>query len=812
MKYLRYFIGYIALLLLPGIAMAALNVQVVDDSSDSSGNSLAPYFLIVGQPVTTGGSIATSLKEAPKGPVVNVAATSAETGTPVLVSSLPSAKNAAGKNMKTVSPYTGRALNVRSFAISSISAAAFMAFYGNSSAGSPPFTFQNNANPSALTSNFRFDQIELTYDKTIQSGVNLTSIDAYSIPMQLDIFAANDTSFSTPLHTNTYYLSTESIISQMVQAGMTSAIQAIGSVSPAYNWSLGGSLSSFARIVSPGLLASDSSQNYSPSPFPSFSSYLGYLLKQQQALPPTSTTLFSVGGNASNQSYFYNATISSDDSSGYNITLTGTLGPVGSTAICSSGSACSAGQSIVINLPAASNANPPSPLMQANNMDATIYGAALNTFTVGGTNPCLSAGATSTCANTVYGAIVRDTLAAINFGYVGGCTGSTSSVDWFGAAPFYNPFGMARLPCATTAAGHPDGNPTNDGYYNPWAAFFYNNSDAYGNAFSDRNNAQSPLLSLQDGQTLRITILPDRRLDAPVATAAANSDGSIGLSWPAVKGATGYNIAIILGSSKQQIPVTLKKPGPCKFSKAKPVECKISKLGGSSILGGTPYTLKVAATGVSTVNKQPISSPARILQVLTANTATAPTGSINFQTSFSFAQTAVQNVPGTASVNIGGQTLFYDTTDAAAGQWTSNGKISGIPAQLTGNTGLNQYVVTLNEPGSYVSGTQTIYPSMQLFSGIMSVNLTGSADSYTVTSSLSGNASASGGGAITYAGGPGTPPYSSGFTCLVTTACPASSCGKSGCPQNQGGPATLGIPFVPRDYPKSIATINFPTQ
>lgn len=798
MKYSRYLIQYVALLSLPGIAMAALNVQVVDDSSDSSGNSLAPYFLIVGQPVTTGGDIATSLKEAPKGPVVNVAAASAETGMPVLVSSLPSAKNAAGKNITTVSPYTGRTLNVQSFTISSISAAAFMAFYGNADAGSPPFTYQNNANPSALTSNFRFDQVELTYDKTIQSGVNLTSIDAYSIPMQLDVFAANDTAFTTPLHTNTYYLSTESIIRQMAQAGMTSAIQTIGSASPAYNWSTGETLSSFARIVSPGLLASDSSQNYSPSPFPSFSSYLGYLLKQQQALPSSTTTLFSIGGNASNQSYLYNATISSDGSSGYNITLTGTLGAVDSTTICPSG--CSSGQTIVINLPASSNSNPPSPLTQANNMDATIYGAALNAFTVGGTNPCLSAGATSTCANTVYGAIVRDTLAAINFGYVGGCTGSTSSVDWFGAAPFYNPFGMARPPCATTAAGHPNGNPTNDGYYNPWAAFFYNNSDAYGNAFSDRNNAQSPLLSLQDGQTLRITILPDRRLDAPVVTARSSILGtgtpqacSIGLSWQPIANATGYSITI--------------NPGSYSFYNGLQTSTSIEALS-----CGTPYMVKVAATGVSTVNKQPISSPARTLQVVTPGSASVSTGPINFQTSFSFAQTAVQNVPGTASVNIGGQTLFYDTTDAAAGQWTNNGKISGIPAQLTGNTGLNQYVVTLNEPGPYVSGGQTVYPSMQLFSGIMSVNLTGPASSYTVTSLLSGNASASGGGAITYAGGPGTPPYSSAFTCLVTTTCPVSSCGKSGCPQNQGGPATLGIPFVPRDYPKAIAAINYNPQ
>lgn len=747
MKRSKLLIQCIALMLMSDIANAALTVQVVDDSMDDNGNSLNPYFLMAGKPgpsSTTGAPVISPSAV----PVVNL--NSPASTAPTLVSSL---GPAAGT---TVSSYTGRVLPVYQFTVSSISSGLFMPFYGNTPQGSPPFTWQSAA-PSPITSNFRFDQLELTFDPTIQSAIDLTSIDAYSIPMQIDVMAPQ-TQIST--QTATYYLSSESIVNQALNANLGTAIDLINPTTGGNPtaWSKGTpiTLSNFARIISPGQSVASSASG-SPAPFPSFYSYLNSL--------PLNAPLFSLGGSAFAQPYFYNATLAGDGAKGFTLTLTGTTSTT-ATAICPSDPSCKAGDTLVVYLFNASNPSPPNGLLPAYNMDATIYGAGLNTYSVNGSMVCGNGAQPNCNTNTLDGAIVRDALASLNFGYVGGCTGKTSSVDWFGAAPLYNPFGMARPPCATTAAGHPNGNLNNDGYYNPWAAFFYNESDAYANAFSDRNNAQSPKITLQNNQTVRITILPDRRLDAPFVTATSSIVGggqgcSIGLNWSPIANATGYSISV--------------NPGGYTFNNGSQTSTSIYALS-----CGTPYTVQVAATGVSKFNNNPISSPARNLQVVTPGSATALTGSINFQGGFSFAQTSVQNIPSTASVSIGGQTLTYNSTTF---QWLNN----GVPAQLSANSGLNQYVVTLNEPNSFVSNSQTYYPSMQLFSGILSANFTGSSNSYNVnTAWLSGNANVSNGGAITFA--PPNGPY-------------------TGSP-----PVTLGVPFVPVNYPKVNTFVNFNPQ
>jgi hypothetical protein len=175
--------------------------------------------------------------------------------------------------------------------------------------------------------------------------------------------------------------------------------------------------------------------------------------------------------------------------------------------------------------------------------DFFIYGAAQNCESIvlyspsSGIQPCTDANAArlGAIANSVYGWIQADVLAALSFGYLKGAADKTwggpngtdgASGVWYGLPPIQYPFGAARL--------------VNDGYYNPWAAFMYRHSDAYGFAFSDRNGRPSPDIAFPVGGTLRIWILPDTRLDAPRARVTATGGHSVTLSWQVVAGADHY--------------------------------------------------------------------------------------------------------------------------------------------------------------------------------------------------------------------------------------------------------------------------------
>lgn len=118
--------------------------------------------------------------------------------------------------------------------------------------------------------------------------------------------------------------------------------------------------------------------------------------------------------------------------------------------------------------------------------------------------------------NSGFAWVAADVMSALNLGFIGGTAGD-SSAEWFGQFPQKFPYGLARP--------KPD-----DGYYNPWGAYFYNASDAYAFAFSDRIEP-GPLLSTSPGnQTLRLTILPHDQIDAPLVT-ATTTNSSMSLEW-----------------------------------------------------------------------------------------------------------------------------------------------------------------------------------------------------------------------------------------------------------------------------------------
>ena len=656
---------------------AGLDVQVVNDSGLPDSEVFA---LLVGQPVVSGGAISVSGLAVANGAIVN---------SPAVNSQAISTLAPAGFNVQ--SQFSGRSLPVYTFTINSIASGAFIVSYNQA-------VSYSDSNPSPVTSNFRFDQCELTFDPTIASVANLTSIDAYSIPMQMEVLAS--ATATVPLARRTYFTSTEGLIATFESLQCAGAFYGIASPgAPLGPWKPSEGLDRFVRILGPGKISSGNLAG-SPSPFPSFGAYLGSLLT-----PPEGPYRLAVTGNASGSTYSYGGTVESDGAGGYRIALSGTTVPPPPSPV-------PANATVTVNLP---NGTAPA-AQQTLNFDSFIYGAVLSTdsFSVAG----MSTAMLQTNINSVYGAITRDVLSGLNFGYLNGRYG-TNSGAWYGVPPTRFPFGLARA--------------TNDGFYNPWAAVFYNESDAYGFAFSDRSGP-SPAVPLENNQTLRITLLPDRRLDSPKVAVTATNSTSLALTWPAVSGATGYDVEILVPGRRAPVAVPAAHPTVS------------HTLDGLS--PGTPYTFTVTATG--STNGHAVRSPG-ILQLRTTAGTVVPVShadGVAFNVSFSWSQ----DVPAGATATINGFPLTYNPSSM---QWLNN----GINAPVTGIIGTNEYVLTVQDPADGV-----------IFANMMTVSFTGSPASFGVDlRRVVGNQQP-----LTTAGPPGTPPFSPSL------------------------PLTLGVPFTPQ--------------
>jgi len=770
----------LCLFLLGSQGHASLRVEVVDDT----GWANSPYLLLVGKPVQVTNQTYPLSVDAGTGQLAVADASQAKNNvTPNLISALQPA------GYSVTSPYTGEVRPVYYFTISSIGSGAFMVFQNNGS-GTPPFTYVNNANPSPVTSNFRFDQCELTFNPMIQSGANLTSIDAISMPMQFELFTGTAPNL-VQVDQRKYYLSLQSILSSLNSMGAGAALYKQGTAAPVSGWTPNDGMATFVRALGPGQAASPSNFG-NPSPYPSFSSYLATL-----ASLSANAGSFTVSGNASGSSYSYTGSVQKDGNGGYQIVLTGTTNPppgpnsqgvtpppnaqvtvnlpadqaavvaanldgqsVSSITVTSGGAGYQTVPTVTINGGSGSGATATAQISNGavtgftitapgsgytstptvaltppdGSMDTFIYGAALSaqSFSVAG----LTSAQLQADTNIVYGAIARDVLSALNFGYVNGRYGNTSAA-WYATAPTAFPFGLGRQ--------------KNDGYYNPWAALMYNSSDAYGFAFSDRSGP-SPLMTLQDTQTLRITLLPDSRLDSPKPTVTAATDQSIALQWPAITGATQYLVSVLAPAGIAPATVTAQN-GATSYSYTL-----------TGLNAGTPYTGTVAAIG--TANGKTLTSPAQPLQASTTGTLQTISGPVQFFMAMSWAPTS--NVALPPSVNFNNQVLTYVTSGATQGQWLNN----GLNATLSGAIGNNQYVMSLYDANQSL-----------LFSNIITATFAGSSASFTVPSAtLYGNAQP------------------------LTTNPPSSSYAPIGSP---GQVLTLSVPFDPIPL-KAFAPVVFP--
>ncbi len=761
-----------------------LRVEVVDDTGTSS-TSPSPFILLVGKSVVgvSGGPVVDfgTLPNGVNPPFANADTASPNAVTPIRVDQLQSA------GYSVLSPYTGQMRPVYLFTVTTLGTGALMVFQ-NDGSNIPPFTYVNNVNPSTATANYRFDQCEFTYNATITSGANLTSIDAFSMPMQFELFTGTHPNL-TQVDQRKYYLSTESMLAAFREIGAGQALYKMGTVIqppltapvPVKGWRPTDGMAQFVRALGPGQAAAQGSLG-DPAPYPSFARYLAGLA--------SAAYNFTVRGSANSSTYNYKGKVKSDGNGGYEISLKGTLTPAPPTSLPPQGDVTvnlpinvratatpTVGggvlTKVVMNVKGAGYNNPPTVIINGTgmgaqatatvqngkvnkinvtapgtgyinssttvsidpppgSMDTFIYGATLSadSFSVDGV------GLANT--NNVYGAIARDALAAINFGYMNGVYG-TDSRDWFGAAPTAFPFGRARA--------------VNDGFYNPWAAVLYNNSDAYGFAFSDVSGP-SPLMGLQAGQTLRVTLLPDQRLDSPKPVVTPGSS-SLALQWPQVANATSYLINVLAPSGVAPVEVTA-VDGPNSYTL-------------NNLVAGAPYTITVAAKAMSGANE--LVSPAQPIQCSTTGTPPISVGSEGFFMAMSWIPTS--NIASPPAVNFNGQTLTYNSTTQ---QWLT---AASLNASLSGNLSPagapipNQYVMTLTDHNNKV-----------LFTNIISAVLTdaGNGQFNLPAASLYGNAPLTVG-----SNGPYDPISGAGANKLV-----------------------LAVPFNPNPL-KAFAPVGFPT-
>jgi hypothetical protein len=251
--------------------------------------------------------------------------------------------------------------------------------------------------------------------------------------------------------------------------------------------------------------------------------------------------------------------------------------------------------------------------------------------------------------------MIGDALSALNFGFWGGRYG-TNSADWFSRVQWNAlPFGSARA--------------TADGYYNSYASLIYNYADPYSYAFSERITPDV-LMAPLNGDRVRITILPDDRLDSPtVPTPAADAitTNSITLSWAAVSGATGYQVNVLrpLGLPPVNLPSSV-------------LSCTLSNL-----LPGTPYVLSVQAKGTGAYGN-PVITPARSVSATTLGSAPASGGGLALvQATFNAADPFYQITK-----------VLINSTEMRLtnGQWQG---ADGRPVHWVAGVGTNQIIVTV---------------------------------------------------------------------------------------------------------------------
>jgi hypothetical protein len=553
---------------------------------------------------------------------VNITNASGYNPTSLPLSSL--ATNGTAATFRLVSTASGRTNTVYTFQADYLNAGAIYFTYNH------PFTFTNGLEPSAPPDSAgnacRYDYAELSInDNTApNNAVDVTYVDKFGIPLQVEWFKG------THLVSGSFvYASTRTLAERFDALGLGAAVFTLTSnnITPGWQYTNASSYSNFARILAP---QKTSGSGTSVAPYPSVANYLNSLVG--------SNGFWLNGASAQAGYYFlgYQVTLATN-ASGWLVTMAcrSNMPPHDTNQITGSQYT----NTITFPIP-------------STNPSGYIYGSPVgpNLYSVNGV--LVTSKDRPTYAVETW--MIGDVLSAINFGFWGGVYG-TNSMDWYSKVKWTSvPFGSARSP--------------NNGYYNPYTALIYNAADPYGYAFSERITPDVIMVPL-NGDRIRITILPDDRLDSPLVSTpsgSAISSNSITLNWGAVRGAGGYRVSV------------LRPPG------VPPVDLPSSATSHTltNLAPGTPHVMTVQATGFT--NGTALITPARPVAASTLGTRTCANGNLTLvQSTFSVADPFYQ----VARVYIQGIELLR----TADGQWLTH----GVPARWIASAGTNEVVVTV---------------------------------------------------------------------------------------------------------------------
>lgn len=590
-----------AVVALPGVAQRSapvralaspppnsIRVELVNDTGNTGGDA-SMYVLFDSPKVAAPGAVSGI-------PFLSESGSATANGKSFALSSL----TASGT---VTSPHTGRALPLYVFHVANVDSGRLSFSYG------APLEIVNGAAPTADTP-VRYDKMEVTFkpdDKTgvYSGGGNLTAIDFHAIPLQVEVTHAGETQ-PDPLQTKSFYASMPTLLNALLAAGKTRNIDMSGALrgtdGKTFTFTATTTdFSTFARLMSPNTLAAANGSNGSPAPYPSFKTYLNALVGKSVQVTGT-----QYGGSR------FTASFGTDGTGGFVITCVGSANTLQITTQAAPVPVLpgpGVTTTVTVNLP-------------RDQLDFFIYATVANAqsyriagyeFKDGPVDPqtqkprYVAQDMVKQANASIYGALVGDLQAALNFGYLGGrfdastfVPSATQDISAYYASvmlPYAYPFGGARY--------------TNDGFYNPYAALFNALSDAYGHPYSDRLAAASPLYTLKAGDTVRITLLNDNRLDTPLVSVSASADNALTVTWPTVPGATGYSV-----TTHPRGTVAPCAQGPVASGGVQ--TCAISGLN-----SGTAYRIAVTATGVGAAGV-PIASASLPVQGVTTGALTLP--------------------------------------------------------------------------------------------------------------------------------------------------------------------------------------------
>ncbi|NCC51775.1 MAG: fibronectin type III domain-containing protein [Spartobacteria bacterium] len=601
----------------PGAVPAQVTIEIVNESGWPDTNVF----------IKAPGRLWTGVTEDPVTPMelfVNIALTNPAHPTTVPLSWL--AAEGSVPPYTNVSTISGNTNLVYSFRADYIKSGSIYFFYGRN------FTFTDQLQPSpppgTISNAYRYDYTELTIKNTDDgnNAVDMTYVDKFGIPVQMEWF--RDGELVSASHV---YASTRTLVDRFNDSELGEAVYALTDTDITPGWAYAGpdSYTNFARILAPQKIDGSGTDVV---PYPDISGYLNSLTGTAHQ--------FQLNVNSDQGGYHYIGYVVDIDavSNGWQVTSrhTTNLPPYNP-----------------LRFPGADYTNTVTFTIPATGASQYVYGSPVgpNKYEVNGMSVTTDVGVTY--AVEVW--MIGDILSSLNFGFWGGRYGTNSAV-WFTPIEWQSfPFGLARI--------------ENDGYYNLYTALLYNNADPYGYAFSERITPDV-LMSPGNGDTVRITLLPDDRLDTPVVTPPPTNlvtSDAIPLDWTLVVGATGYlvNVTRPLG-----IP-----------SATCPAASNSYTLDG--LQPGTPYRISVQAMGTGAYGNAVI-TPGRTVVALTAGETAARTGAFTqVQATFNAADPYYQ-VKG---VRINGMDLIQ-TND----QWLTT---NDVPARWIASTGVNQVVVSV---------------------------------------------------------------------------------------------------------------------